>query len=33
LLCNVESVFSHDDLSPGFAEILLLPYLAMKRGL
>jgi D-aspartate ligase len=33
LLSNVESVFSHDDLSPGLAEVLLLPYLAMKRGL
>jgi D-aspartate ligase len=30
---NVEAVFSKDDLLPGFAELLLVPYLAIKRGL
>jgi D-aspartate ligase len=30
---SVESVFSHDDLGPGLAEVALLPCLAMKRGL
>ncbi len=29
---NVEAVFSHDDPVPGFAEVLLVPYLALKRG-
>lgn len=29
---SVESVFSGDDLLPTFAEIALLPYLAIKRG-
>ena len=30
--CNVEAVFSSDDLLPGFAEVGLIPYLAIKRG-
>jgi D-aspartate ligase len=30
--CNVEAVFSHDDPIPGLAEVLLVPYLALKRG-
>jgi len=30
--CNVEAVFSHEDPLPGLAEILLVPYLALKRG-
>ncbi|MBV9802226.1 MAG: hypothetical protein JO130_03515 [Solirubrobacterales bacterium] len=30
---DVESVFSPDDLRPGFAELALLPYLAIKRGI
>jgi D-aspartate ligase len=30
--CNVEAVFSHDDPLPGLAEVLLVPYLAVKRG-
>jgi predicted ATP-grasp superfamily ATP-dependent carboligase len=30
---QVESVFSRDDLGPGFAELALLPYLAVKRGI
>jgi len=30
---NVESVFNRDDPLPGFAELGLLPYLAVKRGL
>ena len=30
--CNVEAVFSRDDPWPGFVEILLIPYLAIKRG-
>ncbi len=30
--CNVESVFSADDPLPAFAELALLPYLAVKRG-
>ena len=29
---DVESVFTPDDLCPGFAELALLPYLAIKRG-
>jgi D-aspartate ligase len=30
--CNVEAVFSHEDPLPGLAELLLVPYLALKRG-
>ena len=30
---DVESVFTPDDLGPGFAELALLPYLAIKRGI
>jgi len=30
--CNVEAVFSLSDPMPGLAELLLLPYLAIKRG-
>ena len=30
--CNVEAVFSREDPLPGLAEILLVPYLAVKRG-
>lgn len=30
--CKVEAVFSHDDPLPGLAEVLLIPYLAVKRG-
>ena len=30
---DVESVFSRDDPRPGLAEVALLPYLAVKRGL
>ena len=30
--CNVEAVFSQEDLLPGLAEVLLVPYLALKRG-
>ncbi len=30
--CDVEAVFSPEDLLPGLAEILLVPYLAFKRG-
>jgi D-aspartate ligase len=29
---NVESVFSREDLLPGLAELLLIPYLAVRRG-
>jgi predicted ATP-grasp superfamily ATP-dependent carboligase len=29
---NVESVFSAEDPAPGFAELALLPYLALRRG-
>ncbi len=29
---NVESVFASDDPAPGFAELALLPYLALRRG-
>lgn len=32
-VCDVESVFSRDDPVPGLAELALLPYLAVKRGL
>jgi D-aspartate ligase len=30
--CSVEAVFSREDPLPGIAEILLVPYLALKRG-
>lgn len=30
--CNAEAVFSTDDPLPGIAEIVLVPYLAIKRG-
>ncbi len=30
--CNTEAVFGRDDLLPGIMEILLIPYLAIKRG-
>jgi predicted ATP-grasp superfamily ATP-dependent carboligase len=30
--CNVEAVFSLEDPVPGLAEVLLVPYLALKRG-
>ncbi len=30
--CNTEAVFSLDDPLPGLAEVLLIPYLAIKRG-
>jgi predicted ATP-grasp superfamily ATP-dependent carboligase len=30
--CNVEAAFSHEDPLPGLAEVLLVPYLALKRG-
>lgn len=30
---DVESVFTPDDLGPGFAELALLPYLAIKKGI
>jgi len=30
--CNVEAVFSVSDPMPGLAELVLLPYLAIKRG-
>lgn len=30
--CNTEAVFSREDLLPGIMEILLIPYLAIKRG-
>jgi len=30
--CNVEAVFSAKDPLPGFAELALVPYLAVKRG-
>jgi D-aspartate ligase len=30
--CRTEAVFNSDDLSPGLVEILLIPYLAVKRG-
>jgi len=30
---QIESVFSRDDLLPGIAELALLPYLSIKRGL
>ncbi len=30
--CNVEAVFSQDDLIPSLAEVLMVPYLALKKG-
>ena len=30
--CNVDAVFSREDLLPGIAELMLLPYLVIKRG-
>lgn len=30
--CTTEAVFSSDDLLPGVAEVLMIPYLAVKRG-
>ena len=30
--CRVEAVFTHEDPLPGLAEILLIPYLMVKRG-
>jgi predicted ATP-grasp superfamily ATP-dependent carboligase len=30
--CKTEGVFNNDDLLPGLVEILLIPYLAVKRG-
>lgn len=30
--CKVEAVLSHKDPLPGIAEVLLIPYLAFKRG-
>lgn len=30
--CNTEAVFSLEDPLPGLAEVLLIPYLAIKRG-
>jgi D-aspartate ligase len=30
--CNVEAVYSFSDPLPGLAELLLIPYLAIKRG-
>jgi predicted ATP-grasp superfamily ATP-dependent carboligase len=30
--CNTEAVFNREDLLPGLMEILLIPYLAIKRG-
>jgi D-aspartate ligase len=30
--CNVEAVYSLSDPLPGLAELLLIPYLAIKRG-
>ena len=32
-LFDIESVFTPDDLRPSFAELALLPYLAIKRGI
>jgi hypothetical protein len=29
---DIESVFCRDDPLPGFMEIALIPYLAIKRG-
>ena len=33
VVLDVESVFTPDDLGPGFAELALLPYLAIKKGI
>jgi predicted ATP-grasp superfamily ATP-dependent carboligase len=30
--CRTEAVFSPEDPIPGFVEMLLIPYLAIKRG-
>jgi D-aspartate ligase len=30
--CDVEAVFASDDPLPGIAEVLMVPYLAVKRG-
>jgi len=30
--CNVDAVYSQEDPFPGLAEVLLIPYLAIKRG-
>jgi D-aspartate ligase len=30
--CNAEAVFSTEDLLPGLMEVILIPYLAIKRG-
>ena len=30
--CNVEAVYSRDDPFPAFIEMLMIPYLAVKRG-
>ena len=30
--CDVEAVFAWKDPLPGFAEIALIPYLAVRRG-
>lgn len=30
--CNTEAVFTTEDIIPGLAEILLIPYLALKKG-
>ena len=30
--CSSDAVFSLEDPLPGLAEILLIPYLAIKRG-
>jgi D-aspartate ligase len=30
--CRVEAVFTHEDPLPGLAEIVLIPYLMIKRG-
>ena len=29
---DVEAVFDHDDLLPGFIELAFVPYLMLKRG-
>jgi hypothetical protein len=30
--CSTEAVFSTEDPLPGLAELLLIPYLAFKKG-
>jgi D-aspartate ligase len=30
--CSADAVFSTEDPLPGLAEVMLVPYLAMKRG-